>query len=189
MRYIRPKKAYVKPGDTVVVKPGYSECMMSMGLADKFMPVRILEHSGFGQLLDPNTGRDFSMPNPLGWMSFYKDDTGWYSLDVYETGVGHTVTHTTGRFYIYAEGRQLYNVQSLRFEAMRDEAREMHARGIPSAEVRFVESSGFLPSWWSRSTVVPLDTEVREKVTGSVRDTWIDLPTHFNLFAGRHHHL
>jgi hypothetical protein len=186
-RYKRPEKHYVQPGDTVVVKPGWSECMLSLGVADKFMPVTILDQDGFGQLRDPKTGRDFSMPNPLGWMSFFKDETGWYSHDVYEIGVGHTVTHTTGRFYVYVDGKKLYGVQSLRFEEMRDEAREMHSRDIPGAEVRFVENSACLPSWWSRSVVVPLDIEIREHVTGLVRDTWIDLPTHFNLFAGRHH--
>lgn len=185
--YTRPEKHYVKPGDTVVVKLGASECMLSMGLTGKMMPIQILNEDGFGQLRSPETGRKFSMPNPLGWMGFYKDETGWYSYDVYEIGVGHTVTHTTGRFYIYVDGRQLWGVQSLRFEEMRDEAREMHGRDIPSAEVRFVENGRHVPIWWSRSVVVPLDIEVRERTEGSVRDTWIDLPTHFNLFAGRHH--
>ncbi|MGW1784921.1 hypothetical protein ACWCQQ_38325 [Streptomyces sp. NPDC002143] len=186
--YKRPAKHYVQPGDTVVVKLGASECMMSMDLTGKLMPVRILEN-GFGQLLSPETGGDYSMPNPLGWMSFYNDDTGSYSYDVHEIGVGRTVTHTTGRFYVYADGKQLYGVQSLRFEEMRDAAREMHGRDkpIPSAEVRFVENSRCLPTWWSRSAVVPLDTEIREHVAHAHRDTWIDLATHFNLFAGRYH--
>ncbi|WP_406004629.1 hypothetical protein [Streptomyces sp. NBC_00987] len=119
-------------------------------------------------------------------MSFYSDDTGSYSYDVHEIGVGRTVTHTTGRFYVYVDGKQLYGVQSLRFEEMRDAAGDMRSRDIPSAEVRFVENSCCLPTWWSRSVVVPLDTEVRENSTGTFRDTWVDLPTHFNLFAGRY---
>ncbi|MEV8601105.1 hypothetical protein AB0465_14640 [Streptomyces griseoviridis] len=185
--YKRPEKHYVKPGDTVVVKLGWSECMMSLGLAGKFMPVLILENDGFGQLLSVDTGREYSIPNPLGWMSFYKDDEGWYSRDVYETGASRTVTHTTGRFYVYVDGKQLYGVQSRLFEEMRDEARAMHERDIPSAEVRFVENSRCMPTWWSRSVVVPLDTEIREFDGPWYRDTWIDLPTHFNLFAGRYH--
>jgi hypothetical protein len=159
---------------------------MSMGLTDKLMPVRILEN-GFGQLLSPETGHEYSMPNPLGWMSFYGDDSGSYSYDVHEIGVARTVTHTAGRFYVYVDGKQLYGVQSRLFEEMRDAVRDMHARDIPSAEVRFVENSRNLPTWWSRSVVVPLDTEVRERVTGAVRDTWVDLPTHSALFAGRQH--
>ncbi|NIY68094.1 hypothetical protein [Streptomyces malaysiensis] len=191
MRWKKPDKVYVKSGDTVVVKLGASECMMSMGLTGKFMPVEILKEDGFGQLRNPETGGNFSMPNPLGWMDFYKDDTGWYSYDVWETGVGHTVTHTNGRFYVYVENKQLYGVQSLRFEEMRDAAREMHSRDIPSAEVRFVENSRFLNNIaWSRSVVVPLDTEVRSHSgrngLGEYRDTYLDVPTHFNLFAGRY---
>ncbi|MFD4949173.1 hypothetical protein ACFWNT_43480 [Streptomyces sp. NPDC058409] len=183
--YERADKHYVQPCDTVVVKLGASECMMSMGLGGKLMPVRILEN-GFGQLLSPESGHEHSMPNPLSWMSFYSDDTGSYSYDIHEIGVGRTVTHTTGRFYVYVDGKQLYGVQSLRFEEMRDEARTMHGRDIAGAEVRFVENSRCLPTWWSRSVVVPLDTEVRENSTGTFRDTWVDLPTHFNLFAGRY---
>ncbi|MEU2990064.1 hypothetical protein [Streptomyces sp. NPDC001758] len=184
--YKRPEKHYVQPGDTVVVKLGASECMQSMGLTGKLMPVYILR-DGFGQLRHQETGHDYSMPNPLGWMEFYKDETGWYSYDVYEIGVSHTVTHATGRFYVYVEGRQLFGVQSPRFEEMRDAAREMHGRDIPSAEVRFVENSRCLPIWWSRSVVVPLDTEVRERAGRTYRDTWIDIPEYFNLFAGRYH--
>ena len=86
-----------------------------------------------------------------------------------------------------ADGKKLYGVPSPWFEEMRDAAREMHGRDIPSAEVRFVENSRCLPVSWSRSVVVPLDTEVREHVTHTYRDTWVALPTHFNLFAGRHH--
>ncbi|WP_030570075.1 hypothetical protein [Streptomyces aureocirculatus] len=185
----RPEKNYVKPGDTVVVKLGWSECMMSLGLAGKFRPVRILENDGLGQLLSVETGHEYSMPNPLGWMSFYKDSEGWYSHDVYEIGASRTMTHTTGRFYVYVDGKQLYGVQSLRFKEMRDAACEMHGRDkpTPSAEVRFVENSRCLPTWWSRSVAVPLDTEIREDTTRAYRDTWIDLPTHFNLFAGRYH--
>ncbi|MEU9599765.1 hypothetical protein AB0E06_23495 [Streptomyces sp. NPDC048109] len=186
--YKRPEKYYVAPGETVTVKCGASECAMSMGLTNKYMPVTILEN-GYGQLRDPNTGHEFSMPSPLSWLSsFYVgDDQRYYGTEVYEIGVGHTVTHTTGRFYIYVEGKKLYGVQSLRFEEMRDEARAMHERDIPSAEVRFVENSRHLSTSWSRSVVVPLDTEVRERVTRTYRDTWVDLSTHFNLFAGRHH--
>ncbi|MFC9755157.1 hypothetical protein [Streptomyces sp. NPDC056921] len=183
--YERPEKHYAQPGDTVVVKLGASECMMSMGLDEKLMPVRIMEN-GFGQLLSTESGREYSMPNPLSWMSFYSDDNGSYSYDIHEIGVGSTVTHTSGRFYVYVNGKQLYGVQSPRFEEMRDEARRMHGRGIASAEVRFVENSCCLPTWWSRSVVVPLDTEVRENATRAYRDTWIDLPTHFDLFAGRY---
>ncbi|MFJ9901184.1 hypothetical protein ACIQPR_48590 [Streptomyces sp. NPDC091280] len=161
--------------------------MMHLGLTGKFVPVRILENR-YGQLLHPDDSRDDGMPNPLSWISgFYADDQGCFGTDVYEIGVRRTVTHTTGSFYIYVDGKQLYGVQSRRFEEMRDEAREMHGRDIPSAEVRFVENSRHLPTWWSRSVVVPLDIEVRERIEGSVRDTWIDLLTHFNLFAGRQH--
>ncbi|MCT9105391.1 hypothetical protein [Streptomyces mirabilis] len=185
--YKRPEKHLVEPGDTVVVKVGASECMMHLGLVGKLLPVRILEN-GYGQLLCLDDGRPDGMPGPLSWISsFYKDDQGWYGTEVYEIGVGRTVTHTTGRFYVYVEGKQLYGVQSLRFEEMRDAAREMHTRDIPSAEVRFVENSRSLPIWWSRSVVVPLDTEIREHVNRTYRDTWIDIPTHFNLFAGRYH--
>ncbi|MGW0881272.1 hypothetical protein [Streptomyces sp. NPDC002671] len=189
LHYKRPENHYVKAGDTVLVKLGASECVTSMGLYNKFMPVRIMdEEKGFGQLLNPETGRDFSMPNPLGWMNFYQDDKGWHSYDVYEIGLGHTVTHTTGRFYVYVGGQQVYGVQSPRFEEMRDEARAMHERGIETAEVRFVENSRHLSFCWSRSVVVPLDTESAfEKVSRTYRDTWIDLPTHNNLFAGRYH--
>lgn len=185
--YKRPEKHYVKPGDIVVVKLGASECMMAMGLSGKFMPVKILDQDGFGQLYDPETGHLISMPNPLGWMSFYKDNDGWYSHDIWETGLGYTVTHTHGRFYVYVGGKQLYGMQSQRFEEMRDEARAMHARGIPDAEVRFVENSRHLRPWWSSSVPVPLDTEIREQASDTYRDTWIDLPTHFNIFAGRYH--
>ena len=186
--YKRPEKYYVTPGETVVVKCGASECMMHLGLVDKFMPVTILDN-GYGQFRDPNTGHETGMPNPLSWISsFYQDqDRKYYGTEVYEIGVGHTVTHTTGRFYIYVDGKKLFGVQSLRFEEMRDEAREMHKRDIPSAEVRFVENSRHLSISWSRSVVVPLDAEIREHVTRNYRDTWVDLPTHFNLFAGRHH--
>ncbi|MFD7661282.1 hypothetical protein [Streptomyces sp. NPDC059788] len=183
--YKRPKKHYAKPGEIVVVKLGASECMNFMRLTGKLMPVRVLEN-GFGQLLSPETGEEYSMPNPLGWMNFYSDHTGYYSCDIYEIGVARTVAHTPGRFYVYVEGKQLYGIQSLRFEEMRDQARAMHARGIPSAEVRFVENSRHLPTWWSRSVVVPLDIEIRERIADNVRDTWIDLLTHFNLFAGRY---
>ncbi|WP_189845723.1 hypothetical protein [Streptomyces umbrinus] len=180
-------KVHVKPGDVVAVRLGASECMMSMGLTGKVMAVRILEEPGFGQLRDRDTGRDYSMPNPLGWMSFFQDADGWYSDEIRETGLSYSVTHTSGRFYVYVGGKQMYGVQSLRFEEMCDAAREVHSQGISSAEVRFVENSRFLSIWWSRSTVVPLDTEVREEVTRSVRDTWVDLPEYFNLFAGRQH--
>lgn len=180
-------KVYVKPGDVVAVRLGASECMMSMGLAGKVMAVRILEEPGFGQFRDRDTGGDYSMPNPLGWMSFYQDADGWYSDEIFETGLSYSVTHTSGRFYVYVDGKQMYGVQSLRFEEMRDAARAVHSQGISSAEVRFVENSRFLSIWWFRSTVVPLDTEVREEVTRSVRDTWVDLPEYFNLFAGRQH--
>lgn len=185
--YKRPEKHYVEPGDTVVVKVGASECMTHLGLVGKLVPVRILENR-YGQLLHPDDGRDDGMPNPLSWISgFYGDGERCYGTEVYEIGVRRTVTHTTGRFYIYVEGKQLWGVQSLRFEEMRDEARAMHARDIPSAEVRFVENSRCLPTWWSRSVVVPLDIEIREDVTRTYRDTWLDIPTHFNLFAGRYH--
>jgi hypothetical protein len=190
--YKRPEKHYVKPGDVVVVKGGWSEMMLSMGWADKLFPVRVLDHpGGFGQMLNPQTGRDYSMPSPLSWFSsFYNDrsaDGGWYGTEVYEIGVGHTVTHSPGKFYVYVEGRKLFGVCSHRFEEMRDAAREMHTRDIPSAEVRFVENSSYLPSWWSRSVVVPLDVEVRVHNTANYQDTYIDLLTHHNLFAGRHH--
>ncbi|WP_405775892.1 hypothetical protein [Streptomyces sp. NBC_01538] len=185
--YKRPEKYYVTPGETVVVKCGASECMMSMGLTNKFMPVTILDN-GYGQMRDLQVGHDYSMPTPLSWIScFYEDTDGRYGTEVYEIGVGHTVTHTSGRFYVYVDGKKLYGVQSPRFEEMREAAREMHGRDIPSAEVRFVENSRHLPTWWSRSVVVPLDAEVRGHVTRTYRDTWVDLPTHFNLFAGRHH--
>ncbi|WP_369042291.1 hypothetical protein [Streptomyces sp. Midd1] len=185
--YKRPEKYYVQPGETVVVEIGASECMMHLGLVGQRRPVRILEN-GYGQLRRPDDGRDDGMPNPLSWISgFYKDGQGYYGTDVHEIGVGHTVTHTTGRFYVYVDGQKLFGVASTSFEEMREAAREMHGRDIPSAEVRFVENSRCLPSWWSRSAVVPLDTEIREHVTRTYRDTWIDLPTHFNLFAGRHH--
>ncbi|MGW3153772.1 hypothetical protein [Streptomyces sp. NPDC001089] len=187
LRYKRPEKHYVQPGDTVTVKIGASECMMHLGLVDQFRPVRILEN-GYGQLRRPDNGRDDGMPDPLNWISsFYKDDKGWYGTEIYETGVSHTVTHTTGRFYVYVDGQQRYGIQSLRFEEMRDAALEMHGRDIPSAEVRFVENSRHLPITWSRSVGVPLDTEVREHSTDRYRDTWIDLPEYFNLFAGRQH--
>lgn len=182
--YKRPEMHYVQPGDIVVVKLGASECMMHMGLTDKLMPVRILK-GGFGQLLSPASGREFSMPNPLGWMSFKSDKTGTFSYDIHEIGVSRTVTHTPGCFYIYVDGKQRYGVRSLRFEEMRDEARAMHERDIASAEVRFVEDSSCLPNLWSRSVTVPLGIAIREQVRGAVRDTWIDLPTHPNLFAGR----
>jgi hypothetical protein len=140
---------------------------------------------------DMRSGRDYSMPSPLSWFSsFYNDrsaDGGWYGTEVYEIGVGHTVTHSPGKFYVYVEGRKLFGVCSHRFEEMRDAAREMHTRDIPSAEVRFVENSSYLPSWWSRSVVVPLDVEVRVHNTANYQDTYIDLLTHHNLFAGRHH--
>ncbi|WP_329271827.1 hypothetical protein [Streptomyces sp. NBC_01451] len=186
--YKRPEKYYPQVGETVVVEIGASECMMHLGLVGQYRPVRILEN-GFGQLRHPDTGRDDGMPNPLSWISgFYRDDQGYYGTDVYEIGVGHTVTHTNGRYYVYVEGKKLYGVQSMRFEEMRDAAREMHGRDIPTAQVRFVENSRFLKNIsWSRSAVVPLDTEVREHVTRTHRDTWVDIPTHFNLFAGRHH--
>ncbi|MEV7902109.1 hypothetical protein [Streptomyces anulatus] len=184
--YTRPEKYYPTVGETVVVKIGASECMMHLGLVDKRLPVRILEN-GYGQLRNPVDGRDDGMPNPLPWIgSFYHDSEGYYGTDVLEIGVSHSVTHTAGRFYVYVNGRQTYGVLSLRFEEMRDEARAMHARDIPSAEVRFVENSHVLGSWWSRSVHVPLDTEVREHVTRTTRDTWVDLPTHHNLFAGRY---
>ncbi|MFI1408862.1 hypothetical protein ACH4Y0_02815 [Streptomyces sp. NPDC020707] len=186
--YKRPEKVYVNPGDTLVVKCAHSECMTHMELANKFMPVTILEN-GYGQLRSPDTGGNFSMPTPLSWISsFYEDANGRYGTEVYETGVGHTVTHTHGRFYVYVDNRQMYGVQSLCFEEMRDAAREMHGRDIPSAEVRFVANSRFLNNIaWSHSVVVPLDTEIREHVTRTYRDTWIDLPEYFNLFAGRQH--
>lgn len=187
MHYTRPEKHYVKPGDVVVAKGCWSEMMWSMGLADKYMPVEILEN-GYGQLRDPKTGRNFSMPSPLGWISaFYEDkEKGWYGTEVYEIGVGHTVTHSPGKFYVYADGYQLYGVCSHRFEEMRDAAREMHTRDIPSAEVRFVENSHRLPVWWSRSVVIPLDVEIQEYMANGYRKTWLDLPTHANLFAGRY---
>lgn len=184
--YKRPEKYYPTVGETIVVEVGASECMMHLGLVGKRLPVRILEN-GFGQLRHLDDGRDNGMPNPLSWISsIYSDSEGYYATDVYEIGVSHSVTHTAGRFYVYVDGRQLYGVQSLRFEEMRDAAREMHGRDIPSAEVRFVENSQVLGSWWSRSVPVPLDTEIRERLTGTARDTWVDLPTHFNLFAGRY---
>ncbi|MEV5264771.1 hypothetical protein [Streptomyces werraensis] len=189
--YTRPEQHYVKPGDTVVVRAGWSECMLHLGLADKFIPMTVLE-DGYGQILNPETGRPSGMPNPLNWISsFYRDqDRNWYGTDVWEFGVGHTVTHTAGRFYVYVDGKQTYGVQSLRFEEMRDEARAMHARGIDSAEVRFVENSRHLNPSWSRSVTVPLDTKVQEKTgrnsLGAYRDTYLDVPTHFNLFAGRY---
>ncbi|MFD9868565.1 hypothetical protein ACFXI8_27350 [Streptomyces niveus] len=186
--YRRPERYYPQIGETVVVKIGASECMMHLGQVGKFLPVRILEN-GFGQLRHPNTGDDDGMPNPLSWFGgFYHDAEGWYGTDVYEINVQHSVTHSPGKFYVFVEGQRLFGASSLKFEETRDWAREMRARDepVPDAEVRFVENSAFLPSWWSRSVGVLLDTEVREWVTGTVRDTWIDLPTHPNLFAGRH---
>jgi hypothetical protein len=187
--YKRPEKYRPVVYETVVVRIGASECRMHLSHVGKFLPVRILEN-GYGQLRNPNTGHDDGIPNPLSWFGgFYQDDKSWYGTDVYETNVEHSVTHSHGRFYVFAEGRRLFGVSSLKFEEARDWAREMQRSGEYGldVEVCFVENSQHLPSWWSRSVGVPLNTEVRERVTGTVRDTWIDLPTHFNLFAGRHH--
>lgn len=188
-RYKRPEKYRPNVNETVVVRGGASECMMHLGHVGKFLPVRILEN-GFGQLRHPNTGYDDGMPNPLSWFGgFYHDAEGWYGTDVHETNVQHSVTHTPGKFFVFVEGQRLFGASSLKFEETRDWAREMQNREEPvlDVEVCFVENSQHLPSWWSRSVGVPLETAVREHVANGVRDTWIDLPTHPNLFAGRHH--
>ncbi|PNE43372.1 hypothetical protein [Streptomyces noursei] len=179
------EKVYVKPGDTVVVQLGWSQHACDMGLADRLMPVRILDRDGYGQLLSIASGLGFGLPNPLGWLSFHQDAGRWYSHDIYERCIVYSALVIPGRFYVYVGGEPRLDLSSLRFEEVRDVARSMQGSGFPDAEVRFVERSRFLPSWWTTSTTVPLDSTVREEFTGSFRFAFIDLPNRPGLFAGR----
>ncbi|MEU5306423.1 hypothetical protein ACH4YO_40700 [Streptomyces noursei] len=150
-------KVYVQPGDTVVVRLGWSEHTKILQVADKLMPVRILNMEGQGQLLSPASGLELFLPAPLDVMTFCQDERGWYSFDVHEVNVAWVGAVRPDQFHVYVEGRPHGELRSELFEEMRDEALRMRERGTADVEVRFVEQSRCLPKWWTTSTVVPLD--------------------------------
>ncbi|WP_405668046.1 hypothetical protein [Streptomyces sp. NBC_00055] len=177
------RKTYVKPGDTVLMRIGYSEVAVHMRVADKLMPVRITESDyPMAQILGDYENK-FGGAITLGEAGFYTDSQGIYSDSIVLMHVRWAPTATPGRFYVYdADGIRLLSGFRL-YEEARDRARELEGGSLRLCDTRTT------PPFWAHFMPVSLDAEVTYTRDGNAQDAHIHDPAASTpyFFGGRRH--
>ncbi|MFJ4739128.1 hypothetical protein [Streptomyces sp. NPDC088775] len=176
------KKTYVNPGDTVLMRIGYSEVAVHMRVADKVMPVRVTETDyPMAQIL-ADYENNFGGAITLGEAGLYTDREGIYSDAITLTHVRWAPTATSGRFYVLnPDGTRVPSGYHL-FEEARDTARRI------GGEVRLCDTRS-TPPFWAHFMPVSLDADVRHTRNGDVQDAYIHDPDAIepHFFGGRRH--
>ncbi|WP_411087844.1 hypothetical protein [Streptomyces sp. 061-3] len=174
------KKTYAKPGDTVLMRIGYSEVAVHMRVADKLMPVRITESDyPMAQILGDYENK-FGGAITLGEAGFYTDSQGIYSDSIVLMHVRWAPTASSGRFYVLSpDGTRVPSGYRL-FEEARDTARRI------GGEVRLCDTRS-TPPCWAHFMPVSLDAEVTYTRDGKAQDAHVHDPAASTpyFFGGR----